>query len=402
MKACGCLTAVSYSFEPDWPFASLSSSFVRYHLCCKGFSTNHCRWCVVCLLFCWILSGHVQGNICKSMVSNWTYFDLWPNRAFSSTQHSLDFCTYCTHSSQSTINYHVHYIQSLLLPHSDAHFELQQLIFTMSHMPNADSLAIVLKSNQPLGRKRWFVGTLLPFFMSHPKEILLNLLLYLFLFLCQYFLFYFELSDFFEFPLVWLLSSPRLFPPVLRYLVRSYSLHFPSSCPLCQNEGWYQLHLKFVLQDREIILFLCFLLLILSLFYCPQYFSFPPCKWFFVIFLVKPFSTVRVTIICNLFLKWFQVQSQSWQSVLMCLFREQCKGNKGNSVKQNTSVELSNSPVEQVQSSWACFAKAQLRCLFRLRASNINSASASHLPCVYIIRRACIVWLKRLSGRHNT
>lgn len=185
MKACGCLTAVSYSFEPDWPFASLSSSFVHYHLCCKGFSTNHCRWCVVCLLFCWILSGHVQGNICKSMVSNWTYFDLWPHRAFSSTQHSLDICTYCTHSSQSTINYHVHYIQSLLLPHSDAHFELQQLIFTMSHMPNADSLAIVLKSNQPLGRKRWFVGTLLPFFVSHPKEILLSFLFF-FIFFCFY------------------------------------------------------------------------------------------------------------------------------------------------------------------------------------------------------------------------
>lgn len=263
MKACGCLTAVSYSFEPDWPFASLSSSFVRYHLCCKGFSTNHCRWCVW-FLFSWILSGHVQGNICKSMVSKWTYFDLWP---LTSTGHFPLYNTHwifalTVHSSLSTTNYHVHYIQSLL-PHSDAHFELQQLIFTMSHMPIADSSAIVLKSNQPPGRLRPFVGTLLTFFLSHPKEILLNFLI------CP-------------------LSVSMSVLPVLFSIVWFFfkvSLHL---VPCARNEGWYQLHPKFVLQYREVILFLCFLLLILSFFYCPQYCTFPPCKWFFLLNLFLP------------------------------------------------------------------------------------------------------------------
>lgn len=59
VKVFGCLTAVSYSFEPDWPFASSGSSFVHYPSSCKGFSTNHCRWCVVCLLF---FDGYCQDT----------------------------------------------------------------------------------------------------------------------------------------------------------------------------------------------------------------------------------------------------------------------------------------------------------------------------------------------------
>lgn len=80
-----------------------------------------------------------------------------------------------------------------------------------------------------------------------------------------------------------------------------------------------------------------------------------------------------------------------------------------NSVKKVTATQrlcvgapLKLSPVEWVRRSRACFAKAQLRRLSGMKPSNINSASASHLPRVDIIRRACIVWLKRLRGRHNT
>lgn len=257
MKVFGCLTAVSYSFEPDWPFASSGSSFVHYHSSCKGLSTNHCRWCVVCLLFCRILSGHVWGNICKYLKATkhdisytiesysihspatrdrdrlvrqsccfvtsclsskciWTpngHFDVWPNRTFSSTQHSLDIFTYCTGAAR--------------LP---------------------------------------------PTTMSTVFKVFFFLILIL------------------------TLNSSKSSPPCLTSF---FCFYVSTSCFILNC----QIFLNFLLSD-------C----------CPR----PDC------FHLSPLL-VKLG---------FQVQPQSWQSALMCLFREQCKGNKGNSVKQNTSVEL--------------------------------------------------------------